>query len=305
MENLREKANELGFLDIGAAPAEMLEKESENYKSWINSGMNAGMEWMERNIDKRRDIRQILPGAKSVIVAAYSYFTGHGYPDGENSGKISRYAWNFDYHDILRPKLDELGNHLVEMLPGEKFLSYVDTGPILEKSWAEKAGIGWQGKNSLILSKNAGSYFFLGIIITTAVLPFGEPAKDYCLSCTKCIDACPTDAIIDDKVVDSRKCISYWTIESKPGEKFPPEISKNLNGWLFGCDICQEVCPWNRHKPVYNPDTRFHPRLNQTTLGLEEIESMEQGSFSRRFSKSPIKRAKIAGLKRNAREIGN
>ncbi len=301
---ITEKALNLGFLDIGFAKYEILSDEIDSYSKWIDKNFNSDMQWMEKNYDKRKDTSKILSDVKSVIVLAYNYYSGNhqDYIPGKN-GKISRYAWNYDYHDIIKPKLHTLAGFISENHKNHNYRVYVDTGPVLEKIWAEKSGIGWQGKNSLILSKEFGSYIFLGVILSNLELDFDSPVKDYCMSCTKCIDACPTNAIVEPKVVDSRKCISYWTIEAKPDKEFPDEIKNSISGWAFGCDICQEVCPWNRHKPKITEDLRFHPRKNETVLDIQTIRNMTQEEFSDRFRKSPVKRTKLAGLKRNMKYL--
>jgi epoxyqueuosine reductase len=302
---LEGKSKSLGILDIKIAEYKILEDDIKNYQNWISNNHNATMSWMERNIDKRKDISLILPDVKSVIVVAYNYFKGNIHPEKLNSdeGKISKYAWGSDYHDILLPKLKELEIYLKELFPDCISKSYVDTGPLLEKKWAELSGLGWQGKNSLIINKNYGSYFFLGIILTNIKLPATKMVKDYCGSCRKCIDACPTSAIIQDKVIDSNKCLSYWTIEAKPDVVIPEHIAKNAKSWIYGCDICQEVCPWNRHKPLISAEELFNPRFDGGILKKEIITEMVQEEFSGKFKNSPIKRLKIAGLKRNFRDI--
>lgn len=301
-ESIIKKSKDLGFIDIGFAKYQVLSDEIEHYKEWIHNSFNADMRWMDKNYDKRSDPSLILDDVNSVIVVAFNYYSGdhNSYDDG---GKIARYAWNYDYHDIIKPKLIELSEFISLLSKDHKYRVYVDTGPVLEKIWAEKAGIGWQGKNSLILSKKFGSYFFLGVIFSNLIFEYDSPVKDYCQSCTKCISACPTDAIVSPKVVDSRKCISYWTIEAKPYKEFPSNVSQNMSDWIFGCDICQEVCPWNRHKPKITDDLRFHPRNDEKSLNINQILEMEQIDFSERFTKSPVKRTKIAGLKRNAAYI--
>lgn len=295
--HIRTKAHELGFDDVGFAKAEQLTEEIKNYKTWLDNNYNAEMQWMARNIEKRENVLNILPEAKSVIVFAHSYFTGISHKEDNN--KISRYAWGDDYHDIILKKLEIIEEFLKELSPAIKTKSYTDTGPILEKQWAVKSGIGWQGKNSLILNRNLGSYFFIGIIITSIEFDSDKTVKDYCSSCSKCIDACPTGAIIQDKVVDSNKCISYWTIEAKPNREIPQNIKENINGWAFGCDICQEVCPWNKHKPKITSETGFQPRHNETNFVPEEVFNMTEEEFRVRFAKSPIKRTKLNGIKRN------
>ncbi len=301
-EILTEKAQSLGFQDLGIAPYILLSEEIKNYNNWLDNNNNADMNWMERNIDKREDISLILPEVKSVIVLMYKYKTH--FEHNTNFGKIARYAWGTDYHEIIPPKLREIERLLFEHQPNSKSKSYVDTGAVLEKDWAIKAGIGWQGKNSLVLNKKEGSYFFISVIFTTIDFQ-SQPIviKDYCGKCTKCIDACPTGAITSPKIVDSKKCISYWTIEAKAEKTIPEEIKLNLNGWVYGCDICQEVCPWNNHRVKPSLDILLFPRNDETNLKLEEIKQMSQEEFSLRFSKSPIKRPKLAGLKRNAEAL--
>jgi epoxyqueuosine reductase len=304
-KQLTDKAKQLGFQDLKIAQYTLMNDEAKHYNEWIESGYNATMSWMERNIDKRHDIRLILPEAKSIITLAHSYFTDNIHPTeiSSETGKISRYAWGSDYHNILKDKIILLENELKSLVPDIQIKSYIDTGPVLEKQWAVHSGLGWQGKNGLILNKKIGSYFFIAVMITNLELPSDLPVKDYCGTCTKCITACPTDAIISDKVIDSNKCLSYWTIEAKPDIEIPAEIASNAKNWIFGCDICQEVCPWNKIKPILTNDGEFQSRLENGTLSFIEIENLTQEEFSKKFKKSPVKRLKLAGLKRNARDI--
>jgi epoxyqueuosine reductase len=303
-EILTEKAQSLGFQEIGFTPYSLLSQEIEKYKEWLASGNNSDMAWMERNLDKREDIRLILPEAKTVIVLAYTYKTPFEPNEEPNSGKIARYAWGTDYHEFIPPKLREIQGLLKSHQPESESKSYVDTGAVLERQWALKAGLGWQGKNSLILNRKLGSYFFLSVIFTTIDFE-SKPneIKDYCGKCTKCIDACPTGAISSPKIVDARKCISYWTIEAKADKEIPENIKSNLKGWVYGCDICQEVCPWNNHRVKPSLDELLFPRNNETNINLENIKNMTQEEFSLRFTKSPIKRPKLSGLKRNAEAL--
>lgn len=293
---IKEQAVSLGFLEMKVAKYEILINEIQNYSKWIKSGYNATMKWMEKNIDKRMNLRNVLDNAQSVLVFSHSYFTGIDHTD--NNYKISRYAWGDDYHIILLEKLKKIENFLISFFPNCKTKSYVDTGPILEKQWAVRSGLGWQGKNSLILNKDYGSYFFIGIIITDLIFQNDEVVDDKCGTCTKCINACPTNAIIDDKVIDSNKCISYWTIEAKHDVAIPLEIRNNINGWAFGCDICQEVCPWNKNKPKLTTEESFLPRYG-TNFNSEELKKMSNEEFNLKYKNSPIKRTKLKGILRN------
>lgn len=295
-----EKALSIGFDEAGFASYEKLTEEIGHYKGWLENGNNADMAWMEKSLDKREDPSLILPGIRTVIVLACSYYTGIQHTRPEN--KIARYAWGTDYHEVLPKKLRQLEEEIKILIPGSESKSYVDTGPLLERQWAERAGLGWQGKNSLILNRKLGSYFFLSVILTTADISSDERDKDRCGKCTKCLDACPTGAITAPKVVDANKCISYWTIESKE-EKFPPHISQKLNGWAFGCDICQEVCPWNGRRLKPKLDDWLQPRNGETNFHAETISNYTPEEFSARFSKSPVKRPKLAGIKRNISEV--
>jgi epoxyqueuosine reductase len=299
---LRQYANDLGFCELGFAEAEPFDEEMEHYKAWLDAGYNASMHYMANNLEKRQDVLNILPGARTVLVAAFNYFTDARHPaiePGSDFGKISRYGWGDDYHEILLPRLKQLAEKIAELVPGTESRSYFDTGSTLDKQWAVRAGIGWQGKNSTVISPKHGSWIFLGLIITTAKLHHSLKIKDHCGTCSLCLSACPTQAIVEPHVVDARKCLSYWTIEAKPDMEIPPEIASKSEGWLFGCDICQEICPWNKkEKPT--EDKSFYPRNNETVLTFKQIDEMTQEEFSKRFKLSPIKRSKLAGLKRNA-----
>lgn len=306
MDSLKIKLNKfsqkLGFCEFGVAKVESLNQEIDYFNEWLSKNYHSSMSWLEKNSDKRKDIDIILPNAKSVIVLAYSYYNDIEYPDNsilnsECLGKISRYAWGDDYHSIILKKLNEISIFLQTLDKESQSKSYVDTGPILEKQWAVRAGIGWQGKNGMLITKECGSYIFLGIIITTTELEPNSEMKNYCGNCTNCIDACPTKAIIRPKVINSNKCISFWTIEAKPNKEIPIDIAENLDNWVFGCDICQEVCPWNRFK-INSPDENFKPRFN-TYLNSNEIMKMTEKEFIVKFRKSPIKRTKLDGIKRN------
>jgi epoxyqueuosine reductase len=302
-ERLIQLSAELGFVKVGFASAEPLNEEYNRFENWLGEGMNADMHWLERNKEKRQNPQLILENAKTVIITAYNYYTPFKHEDNNSSrGKISRYAWGDDYHDIILPKLRQLAREIAQSALSAESKCYVDTGPILERQWAERAGIGWQGKNGNILTKDYGSWILLGSIITNVEFEPDKPMENYCGKCTKCLDACPTGAIIQPKVIDARKCLSYWTIEAKPDKEIPPEIAQNARGWLYGCDICQDICPWNR-KPVNSQETAFLPRKEETGLDLLQIINFTKEEYLERFRRSPMKRAKHEGLKRNIRDI--
>jgi len=259
------------------------------------------MAWLEREPEKRVDPRLIFPAAKTVISAAVNYYMPYEHSNEDAYGKISRYAWGDDYHDVVKEKLRELLDWITLEHPGAAGKICVDTAPVMEKAWAERAGLGWIGKHSNLITRDLGSWVFLGEILLDLELEYDAPMEDYCGSCTACIEACPTDAIVEPYVVDSNKCISYATIELRADE-LPDGIESHLNGWLYGCDICQDVCPWNRfEKPT--DEVRFEPRFGETSLALDVVESLIPETYAERFRKSAIKRTKLSGLKRNARSL--
>jgi epoxyqueuosine reductase len=301
---IKGKAHDLGFCRVGIVPAETLTEESPGFFKWLDRGYHGEMAWMNREPEKRIDPKLIFPEARSVVVVAMNYFTPHEHIDAAESGKISRYAWGDDYHDVLKAKLLDLLDWMRSEIPGADGKVCVDTVPMLEKAWAVRAGIGWQGKNSNVITTDHGSWVFLGEIILNVELEYDtEIVGDHCGTCMACIDACPTDAIVEPYVIDSQRCISYATIELRD-ETLPTEIASNLNGWLYGCDICQDVCPWNRfEKP--SAEERFEPRRNETSIPLESLRKMEHEEYVERFRGSAIKRAKLAGLKRNGNALMN
>ncbi|MBL0322724.1 MAG: tRNA epoxyqueuosine(34) reductase QueG [Ignavibacteria bacterium] len=296
-------ARALGFDAVGIARVEPLTEAYTHYEEWLRKGYHGAMGYMERNGESRRDVSAILPGARSVIVVARNYYTPHIHPD-KAVGKIARYAWGDDYHVVLPPMLDALSEEVRTACPDAETKRYADTGPVLEKEWAIRAGIGWMGKNGNIIRRDIGSWFFLGVIITTAELDADEPMDDYCGSCTACLDQCPTKAIVEPKVVDATKCISYWTIEAKADVDIPLHIVDNLQGWIFGCDVCQDVCPWNRFQTPTSED-RFQPRDGVTVLSPSDLVDLQPARFIERFRHSPLKRPKLDGLKRNADALLN
>jgi epoxyqueuosine reductase len=300
-DRIKQKAHELGFDYVGISPAEPLTEEAEHLAEWLSRGYHAAMYWMERNRDRRTDPRTIIPGAQAVISVAINYYTPHEISDHPERGKISRYAWGDDYHGVVGERLKKLWEYINEIEPGAEGRYYVDTGPVMDKVWAARAGIGWIGKHTNLISREHGSWLFLGEIITTLGLEFDIPTQDYCGTCRRCIDACPTDAIVDEYVLDSNKCLSYLTIEHR-GD-IPDGIKPNTEQWIFGCDICQDVCPWNIKFALPSAVEEFQPRPENLNPLLIDIVTMAQEDFNRRFRKSPVKRTKLKGLKRNARAV--
>jgi len=301
MENVPEivksKALALGFSEVGFTSASMLDEEGSRLQEWISRGYQGTMHWMERRCEERIDPSTLLADARSVIVVAVNYMTPHRHSDESGSGKVSRYAWGDDYHTIVLEKLEALVHWLDTTFPGSRSRAYVDTGPVMEKALAARAGIGWQGKHSNVITREYGSWVFLGEIITTLDLPPDTPAVDHCGTCTLCIEACPTKAIVDAYVVDARRCISYLTIEHRgPVDE---SLGDQFEGWVFGCDICQDVCPWNLKFSRTSTEQRFEPRESMISPRLEEWSGMTEEEFRLKFDKSPIRRAKWQGLMRN------
>ena len=292
-----DKAKQLGFDLVGFTKADLLNTETEKLKQWLNKGFQASMGYMEKNLHKRKDAKEILPTAKSVISLALNYYTPENYSKEEGKGKVSRYAWGKDYHLVIWQKLDELETDLKEIDPEFECLSYVDTGPVMDKAWAVRSGIGWMGKHTNVINPEMGSWFFIASLITNFEFDYSQIIVDHCGTCTACIDACPTDAIVDDYVVDANKCISFQTIENK-GE-IPIELKGKFDNWLFGCDICQDVCPWNQKFSQHTWIQEFHPHNKE--FAKDEIMNFDNQTFKEQFVESPIKRTKLKGLQRNAK----
>jgi len=296
---IRLKAQELGFSKIGIARAVPLDGQFLN--RWLSSSCHAGMVWMQRTSELRLDPGKFLPGAASVISVAVNYYSDSGVRS-EGSAQVSRYAVGRDYHFVLEEMLIELSDYITYKIPGVSFRNAVDSAPALDKIWAAFSGLGWIGKNSNLITREYGSYVFLGEIFLDCVLEYDSPSANYCGNCTKCIDACPTGAIVEPYIVDSRKCISYRTIEHR-GD-FPDDWQPGIRDWIFGCDICQEVCPWNKFaRETIVQDLKPREGIRYPTLS--GIETMTENIFKKKFADSPVKRSKFEGFKRNARHVRN
>lgn len=293
---IKSKALELGFLDIGISKAEKMDSEAKRLESWLNANHHGQMSYMANHFDKRVDPSLLVPGAKSVISLSFNYHTEQQQSDPD-APKISQYAYGKDYHIVIKEKLHEFINWIRTEIGEVDGRCFVDSAPVLERDWAKRSGLGWIGKHTLLLSKKKGSYFFLAEIILDLELCYDHPVTDHCGTCTRCIDACPTDAISPKGyILDSRKCISYLTIELK--DEIPSEFKDQMAGWMFGCDICQQVCPWNRFsKPHSEP--QFEPKNEMLEMSKSDWTELTQEVFSKIFSKSAVKRTKFKGLKRN------
>lgn len=288
-------AAELGFSFCGISKAEFLDKEAPKLEEWLRRGYAGQMKYLEQNFDKRLDPRLLVPGAKSIISLLYNYYPQKNLAKDSNL-KIAKYAYGEDYHFVVKDKLKVFVQRLREKIGEVNGRAFVDSAPVHERAWAAKSGLGWIGKNSLLLNKNSGSFFFLSELIIDLELEYDGPVKDYCGTCTACMDACPTDAIPEPYVVDGSKCISYFTIELK--DEIPAEVKGKFENWIFGCDICQDVCPWNRFSRPHN-ESRFDPHPDLEGMNRTDWEEITEGVFQKLFKKSAVKRAKYAGLKRN------
>ncbi|MBV9957832.1 MAG: tRNA epoxyqueuosine(34) reductase QueG [Acidobacteria bacterium] len=301
-ERIRERALALGFEKIGIARATALEEERVRLLEWLGRGYAGEMRWMARDPERRTDPREIFPEARSVVVVALNYFTPHEHVDDSLTGKISRYAWGDDYHDVVGEKLRALLAWIKEEWPEAMGKACVDIQPMMDKAWAVRAGLGWIGKHSNLITRDYGSWVFIGeLLLDLELKPDEQRVEDHCGSCTLCLEACPTGAITEPYVVDSNRCISYATIELREAE-LPAQVSEKLSGWLYGCDICQDVCPWNRFEEP-TAEARFEPREGTVAAELAEILQLTPEAYAARFRRSAIKRAKLNGLQRNARAL--
>jgi epoxyqueuosine reductase len=293
---LKAEAKRLGFSFVGIAPAEHMDEEARRLEAWLNQGNHGQMHYMANHFDKRVDPTKLVPGAKSVVSLLYNYHTEDRQADPE-APKISQYAYGKDYHFVVKHKLKSLLYFLQEEIGAVAGRVFVDSAPVLERDWARRSGNGWMGKNTMLIHPKAGSYFFLAELIIDLDLHYDHPIKDYCGTCTRCIDACPTDAISPEGyIMDGSKCISYFTIELK--DAIPEEMAGQFENWMFGCDICQDVCPWNRFSQPHN-EPAFAPHPDLLTMTADDWDALTEDTFRDLFRKSAVKRTKYAGLKRN------
>ena len=292
---IKDKANELGFISCGISKAEFLEEEAPRLEKWLNQNLNGKMAYMERNFDKRLDPRLLVPDSKSVISLLFNYYTNKKQEDNQ-APKISTYAFGEDYHFVIKRKLKELMNYIKIKIGDVGGRVFVDSAPIMEKAWASKSGLGWIGKNTNLISKKTGSFFFIAEVIVDLELEYDSPTTDHCGSCTKCIDACPTEALIAPYQIDGSKCISYLTIELK--DQIPNEFKDKMDNWAFGCDVCQTVCPWNRFANEHEEES-FTPKEELLKMTKNEWNEITEEVFDKVFKNSAIKRTKFGGLKRN------
>ncbi|MCB4799878.1 tRNA epoxyqueuosine(34) reductase QueG [Neotamlana laminarinivorans] len=291
---IKTEAKRLGFLSCGVSKAQFLEEEAPRLEKWLNKNMNGKMQYMENHFDKRLDPTKLVEDSKSVISLLLNYYPSK--TQNSDSFKISKYAYGTDYHFVIKDKLKALLHFIQDEIGEVSGRAFVDSAPVLDKAWAAKSGLGWIGKNSNLLSQKVGSFFFIAELIIDLELEYDLPTTDHCGTCTACIDACPTEAIVEPYVVDGSKCISYLTIELK--ENMPTEFKGKMDNWMFGCDVCQDVCPWNRFskphsEPLFNP----HPEL--LSMSKKDWEEVTEETFRKVFKKSAVKRTKYSGLTRN------
>ncbi len=297
---IKAEATRLGFDACGIADAVYLDEDAIRLQAWLDKGYQGDMAYMERYFDLRTDPRKLVPGAKSVITLLLNYFPAQR--QQVQAPKIAKYAWGLDYHYVIRNKLNELIAYIKENISTVEGRGFVDSAPVLERSWAIRSGLGWLGKNGNLITKHSGSFFFIATLITDLELTADAPfATDHCGTCTRCIDECPTKAIVAPGEIDGSKCISYLTIEQKD-EEISKEFHDKMEGWMFGCDICQDVCPWNRFsKPT--TEAGFTPLPEVLNLSLQEWEEMTEETFKKTFKNSPISRPKYKGIQRNIRAL--
>lgn len=292
---IKAKAKKFGFQNCGISKAGFLEEDARPFENWLQNNYHGQMQYMENYFDKRLDPTLLVEGSKSVISLSYNYFPEEKISDFDTF-KISKYAYGQDYHEIIKAILEEMVAELKEEIGDFHCRVFTDSAPVLERSWARKSGIGWVGKNANLITKQSGSFYFLAEIICDLALTEDKPTTDHCGTCRKCIDACPTEAIVSDKIIDGSKCISYATIELK--NEIPESFKNKMEDWMFGCDICQDVCPWNRFSVPHHQE-KFKPNHHLKSYTKQDWQELSQEIFSEIFRKSPVKRTKFAGLKRN------
>jgi epoxyqueuosine reductase len=291
---IKEEAKRLGFLSCGISKADFLDEEAPRLEAWLQKGMHGEMKYMENHFDKRLDPRKLVDGAKSVISLLLNYYPSE--QPAEGTYKVSKYAYGQDYHQLIKTKLGELHAFIEAEIGEVGGRAFVDSAPVMDKAWAARSGLGWIGKNSNLLTSQVGSFYFIAELILDLELEYDVPTTDHCGTCTACIDACPTQAIIQPYVVDGSKCISYLTIELR--NEIPTSFKGQMDDWIFGCDVCQDVCPWNRFsKPHSEPLFEPHPEL--LSMERQQWEEITEDVFRRVFQKSAVKRTKYSGLKRN------
>ncbi len=297
---IKNYAASLGFDFCGIAKAVRLDDDAKRLEQWLAKNFNGTMQYMENNFELRIDPSKLVPGAKSVITLLLNYFPAQ--QQNSDAPKISKYAFGNDYHEVIRSKLKLLLQHIQENIGEINGRGFVDSAPVLERSWAQKSGLGWVGKNGNLINKQSGSFFFIATLITDLELEYDDAfAKDYCGTCTKCIDHCPTEAILPDKVIDGSKCISYFTIELKDA-LIPDKMKGKFDNWMFGCDVCQDVCPWNRFSKPTN-EINFSPLPEILNFTKNDWEELTAESFKILFKDSPLKRSKFEGVKKNLKFI--
>jgi epoxyqueuosine reductase len=296
-ERIRQEAYRLGFEFVGIAKAEQMQPEARRLEAWLNAGYHGKMAYLANHFEKRIDPRQLVEGAQSVISLTYNYFTDQNQTDPE-APKIAKYAYGKDYHFVVKDKLKSLLQFIETEIGSVHGRAFVDSAPVLERDWARRSGVGWVGKNTLLIQPRRGSYFFLAELILDLPLVYDNPIRDHCGTCRRCIEACPTEAISPQGyVMDGSKCISYLTIELKD-EILPPQYKDQMKDWIFGCDICQEVCPWNRFS-VRHQEPAFEPHPDLLGMNRKEWLEITEDVFQSLFKKSAVKRTKFSGLKRN------
>ncbi|MBD0778299.1 tRNA epoxyqueuosine(34) reductase QueG [Maribacter sp. ANRC-HE7] len=293
---IKTEAERLGFLSCGISKAAFLEEEAPRLEKWLNQNMHGEMQYMENHFDKRLDPTKLVEGSKSVISLLLNYYPEDKQKEG--TYKVSKYAYGQDYHHIIKSKLRQLQEFITAEIGEVNGRAFVDSAPVLDKAWAAKSGLGWIGKHSNLLTQQVGSFYFIAELIVDLELDYDHPVTDHCGSCTACIDACPTQAIVEPSVVDGSKCISYFTIELK--NEIPAQFHGQFDDWMFGCDVCQDVCPWNRFSKSHN-EPLFNPHPDLLSNDKKDWEEITQEVFNTIFKKSAVKRTKFSGLKRNIR----